>query len=1128
MILAKQQRLARERIEVEAEILKYCAEEEPPLWVQQALRVEDPPDAPDEKSKGSSPSKSEASTAASSPPAKGKRAGGNEEDEEEDEDEEHEVFSLIRRGKEEAARQALLSLAVCEKRDKLGDTPLHTCCEVGNEALARWLIRRRGELDEKNSLGWTPLHVSVFHAQLGCIELLMDCHAKVEEVDYEGRGVLHIAAEAPKIYHLKLVASNERYQRRKRRVAEFRQQQAAQMAKSKELRVIRKMIEQKERVGDEEAVRRLKEKLKMKQREQQGLKAEGPEMPTDPSGNKRRLTVNTKAMIELAEIKEKYQTLWKHSPNRLEIIILARLFGDPFVKQSGALSVAKKCTIKVNQKDFDGSTALHLACKSGWKEFSSRLMHEKASIEAEDGKMNRPLHHAVNRGAVEVVEMLLGCQARVNCTNHIFTTPLHIAVENMDMQCVKLLMSAAADTGAYNAEGLTPLMVAMQKKETYIFRLIMESEPQLDGVDTRGWNVAIYGVRHNMLKEVVDHLEKAGISRDIVEALFHYQDPQGYTALHHAVLIQGAKLVDTILSLDEANDKDGRCTICKDANGNLPLHTAVQCGDLTIIQAICLHTVNMDSRNNFGETPLLIAALKGNYAAVLYLMSSRRHIVGADAGAVDIWGRNFLMRSAMSGNLDLINMVLYQRKNKEAEFTFEHMEINRGDNEGCTALALASREGHWKVISSLVSQGANLCNKDRDGWSALHWAANGAEDRTCLTLIDCFADLNAVDAKGWTPLMHAVDQEHISTAALIIDAKADLRCVNFNGDTVLTMAARDSVDCLELLVDRMREIDVGKGRPLRSLDYLPCRGHLMVTLKRCGELWLEGTSREELNTYAVVQICDAGDEGQSEYTLSSCDMGTNEPKFHETFRFDLPQFTPTTRIIVLLMATYGDKAQVMDRMFKHLGRATPLRQKELDEQKKINQLMAKFGRIKSKADRQKILEAQKRAEELAEQGIEQQSVPAKRWDWIQILWRHAGLEKDLLPPVSREDSPIGFTIVQPALLRNCVKTCETGEPVHLQRALRGSARGWISFEVDYRRHYSPDTMDCEPPPLPSKQSFLDSKQPPLWDRSTPTIPWGTMPEHLRPDPPMSLPNAFPDSPKEDERRGSMLGTAFLG
>jgi ankyrin repeat protein len=1125
MILAKHQRLARERIEIEAEILKYCAEEEPELWVQQALRAEDPPNPPEDsgKSKGSSPSKSEASTAASSPPAKGKRAASGEGEDEEDE-EEHPVFGLIRRGRNDEAQKELLSLSVCEKQDKFGDTPLHTCCEVGNETLARWLIRRRGELDEQNYLGWTPLHTSVFHAQLGCIELLMDCHAKVEEVDYEGRGVLHIAAEAPKVYHLNLVSSTERFKRRRRRVAEFKQQQTAQLNKSKELRMIRKMIEQKERVGDTAAVARLQEKLKMKQREQQGLRAEGPEMPAGPSGNKMP-TTNTKAMIALAEIKEKYQSLWKHTPNRLEVIILARLFGDPFVKQSGALSVAKKCSMKVNLKDFQGNTALHLACKHGWKEFSSRLMHDKASIEAEDGKMNRPLHHAVQRGAVEVVEMLLGCQANVNATNHLFTTPLHIATENMDMQCLKLLVNAAADTGAYNAEGLTPLMIAMQRKETYIFRAIMESSPCLDSIDTRGWNIAIYGVRNHMLKEVVEHLEHMRTNNAVVEALFHYQDPQGYTALHHAVLMQDPKLVDTILQLDEANDKDGRCTMCKDANGNLALHLAAQSGDLTIIQAVAFQTLNMDARNHFGETPLLITALKGNYAAVLYLMSSRRHIVGADAGAVDIWGRTFLMRCAMSGNLDLVNMVLYQRKNREADFTFEHMEINQSDKEGCTALALASREGHWRVISSLVSQGANLSNKDRDGWSALHWAANAAEDRVCLTLIDCFADLNGIDAKGWTPLMHAVDQEHFSTAAILVDAKADLRCVNFNGDTVLTMAARDSVDCLELLCDRMREIDSGKGRPLNSLDYLHCRGHLMVTLKRCGELWLEGTSREELNTYAVLQLCN---EGQREYTLSSCDMGTNEPKFHETFRFELPQVTPSTRIVVLVMATYGDKAQVMDRMSKTLGRATPLRQKELDEQKKINQLMAKFGRLKTKADRVKMLEAQKRAEELAEQGIEQQNVPAKRWDWISLLWRHAGLGNDLLPPVSREDAPIGFTIVHPALLRNCVLSCETGEPAHLQRALRGSVRGWISFEVDYRRHFSPDIMNSDPPPLPSEESYLNAKQPPLWDRSTPTIPWGTMPRELRPDPPTSLPNAFPESPKEAGQRGSMMGTAFLG
>ena len=36
------------------------------------------------------------------------------------------------------------------------------------------------------------------------------------------------------------------------------------------------------------------------------------------------------------------------------------------------------------------------------------------------------------------------------------------------------------------------------------FKGILKMDPCLDAIDTRGWNLAVYAVRHNLLKEVRD------------------------------------------------------------------------------------------------------------------------------------------------------------------------------------------------------------------------------------------------------------------------------------------------------------------------------------------------------------------------------------------------------------------------------------------------------------------------------------------------------------------------------------------------------------------------------------------------------------------------------------------------
>jgi ankyrin repeat protein len=117
----------------------------------------------------------------------------------------------------------------------------------------------------------------------------------------------------------------------------------------------------------------------------------------------------------------------------------------------------------------------------------------------------------------------------------------------------------------------------MSYSDPYLFRAIMEARPSMDPVDLRGWNIAIYAVRYHLLIEVVDNLKgfekdeknnPMGLNLAVVKSLFEYQDPQGYTALHHAVIIQDDKYVETVLQLNLASVNT------KDANGNQPLHHA--------------------------------------------------------------------------------------------------------------------------------------------------------------------------------------------------------------------------------------------------------------------------------------------------------------------------------------------------------------------------------------------------------------------------------------------------------------------------------------------------------------------------------------------------------------------------
>jgi hypothetical protein len=827
---------------------------------------------------------------------------------------------------------------------------------------------------------------------------------------------------------------------------------------------------------------------------------------------------------------QKYLAMWKSTPNAIEIIITARLVGDPYQRRSGQVR-GTKTNVNVHLKDKTGQTALHHAAAQGLKVLVSRLLDMQAKVNDKDGKHNTPLTWAVRGQAYEVVEMLLECGADVNFCNTLFDTPLHFAVDNCDKQIVSTLIKYQANPNNYNAEGMTPLIRAMSFADPFLFRGIMEAKPSMDPIDLRGWNIAIYAVRYGLLIEVVDYLRddtevpaeerrpgKIRLKEDIVKSLFEYQDPQGYTALHHAAIIQDPKYVDKVLELN------GTCVNTRDANGNTPLHHAALHGNLHIAQVIANQVASLDVKNNFGETPLLLAAQSGNLAQVLTLTNNKVHILGASADAVDNRGRTLLMMAAIGGNLDLLNVIISQMKRPNRDFSFTRVGLNDVDHTGCSALMHAAIHGNWELVPNLAIAGANFLIQDTDGYSCLHYAAEQGEDETVLALCDGKANLDLQDAQGWTALMHAVCNANQSTTAILCDAKANIKIENFHGVSALHMANKSSQECLEHLTDRHRMDDIGAvvdpvGFP--RLARVQANGHLMVTIHFCKDLWLEGVAADDLNTYLCIQLIL--DDNKCDNVFTVCFMGGNHPVFAETFRFTLPYVSNETKVAIHVIATKGSNEEVIERMRKQLPPTEKPNQK-LQMAQKASALLRGFGRTQVN-----VLKERQRKKELAEaerdqnDGVIKMDLNRRRWHWINLLWGHAGMRQTPLPPVSKEDCPLGFVIVRPNTVRHAVQSCETADPIKLTRSLRGSAKGAVSFDLDFRRHYRPAEVPDPIIPCPVGPSFEVAPQPPL-DRDlpylklgpkgnppVPTTPWGTRPAPF-PPPVVFLPGL----PQEDE------------
>ena len=80
----------------------------------------------------------------------------------------------------------------------------------------------------------------------------------------------------------------------------------------------------------------------------------------------------------------------------------------------------------IDAPDFEENTALHLACRKGYKEIAELLLSQGTELvdgETQNGQ-HTPLHLAAAYGHVDLIELLMSHGAPVDCRDELQRTPL--------------------------------------------------------------------------------------------------------------------------------------------------------------------------------------------------------------------------------------------------------------------------------------------------------------------------------------------------------------------------------------------------------------------------------------------------------------------------------------------------------------------------------------------------------------------------------------------------------------------------------------------------------------------------------------------------------------------------------
>ena len=105
-------------------------------------------------------------------------------------------------------------------------------------------------------------------------------------------------------------------------------------------------------------------------------------------------------------------------------------------KQTPLHLAAESCQLlirhkaKIDARNKDQRTPLHLACKEGHYEVCCILLENEAEIEAIDKNKWTPMHWAARKGSVNVCQLLIANNANYDAKDKFQSAPLHIASYN--------------------------------------------------------------------------------------------------------------------------------------------------------------------------------------------------------------------------------------------------------------------------------------------------------------------------------------------------------------------------------------------------------------------------------------------------------------------------------------------------------------------------------------------------------------------------------------------------------------------------------------------------------------------------------------------------------------------------
>ncbi|XP_051954154.1 CARD- and ANK-domain containing inflammasome adapter protein [Xyrauchen texanus] len=543
----------------------------------------------------------------------------------------------------------------------------------------------------------------------------------------------------------------------------------------------------------------------------------------------------------------------------------------------------------VNGAHSSGDTLLHSAAEYGKEAIVYFLLRQGAKLTLKDREGRTALHRASERGHTAVALALAKAGADIHAKDQASKTPMHLAAQKGHERTVKALVHEEKK----NVQNQTTVlhMAAIQDDAT-LAEALLRNGALVDTRDSLRKTALYHAVSHGNEKTTAVLL-KAGAQVDsvIVDAAFELN--------RKSVLSLFLQYVQKSMSQNDINSA---------------LFKAVQRNSDRVVAALVDHGADVNSCNEFGYTPMLLAAELGNIETFKVLVAKKARLderlpnqisglhLAIQSGSLQI--AQILLDKGIDPNIngpkDQTPLHLSASHNQPALMALllrMGAQINSVTQDGLTALHFASQSGNTEAVTQLLESKADIHVKDKQGRSALHWAASHGGVGIIQLLIAAGSDASVTEKEKKTPLHLAAMEGHTEAVSALLASKAKVRAKDMDGFSPLHYAARNGKERTatvllasaksknvddknvwrrtplhlaaehghELLVDLLLE----KGAKINALDnnkdtslHCACRaGHVGAVLRLVN--WMQG-ERANLQTKnnvnkTALQVAEAGD-----------------------------------------------------------------------------------------------------------------------------------------------------------------------------------------------------------------------------------------------------------------------------